>query len=40
MPIRRELRYFYPIDWPQLSALVRFGVVSVKVVYEGRAIPG
>ena len=24
MPIRRELRYFYPIDWPQLSALVRF----------------
>ncbi len=25
MPIRRELRYLYPIDWPQLSALVRFG---------------
>ena len=20
MPIRKELRYFYPIDWPQLSA--------------------
>ena len=25
MPIRRELRWLYPIDWPQLSALVRFG---------------
>ena len=25
MPIRRELRYFYPIDWPQHSALIRFG---------------
>ena len=24
MPIRREHRYFYPIDWPQLSATVRF----------------
>ena len=24
MPIRKELRYFYPIDWPQLSAWVRF----------------
>ena len=25
MPIRRELRWLYPIDWPQFSALVRFG---------------
>ncbi|GJE59101.1 hypothetical protein [Methylobacterium trifolii] len=24
MPIRREHRYFYPIDWRQLSATVRF----------------
>ncbi|MER2249710.1 hypothetical protein ABS772_07250, partial [Methylorubrum podarium] len=25
MPIRREYRFFYPIDWPQLSAVIRFG---------------
>ncbi|GJD41364.1 hypothetical protein [Methylobacterium bullatum] len=25
MPIRREHRFFYPIDWPQLSAVIRFG---------------
>ena len=24
MPIRREFRWLYPIDWPQLSAIVRF----------------
>lgn len=24
MPIRRELRYFYPIDWKELSAQIRF----------------
>lgn len=24
MPIRREFRWLYPIDWPQLSATVRF----------------
>jgi hypothetical protein len=24
VPIRKELRHFYPIDWPQLSAFVRF----------------
>ena len=24
MPIRREHRYFYPIDWKQLSAVIRF----------------
>lgn len=25
MPIRPEHRHFYPIDWPQLSAAIRFG---------------
>ena len=25
MPIRREHRFFYPIDWPQLSMAIRFG---------------
>ncbi len=25
MPIRAESRYFYPLDWPQLSQAVRFG---------------
>ncbi|EWY37220.1 hypothetical protein N825_21055 [Skermanella stibiiresistens SB22] len=24
MPIRAENRYFYPIDWPQLSRTIRF----------------
>ena len=24
MPIKPELRYFYPIDWPQISRWVRF----------------
>ena len=24
MPIRREHRFYYPIDWPQLSAVIRF----------------
>jgi len=24
MPIRRELRGYYPIDWPQLSRVIRF----------------
>ncbi len=24
MPIRREHRWLYPIDWPQLSAMIRF----------------
>ena len=24
MPIRREHRFFYPIDWPQLSDAIRF----------------
>ena len=25
MPIRPQFRYLYPIDWPQLSKLIRFG---------------
>ncbi|MFC3127703.1 hypothetical protein ACFOD4_21780 [Pseudoroseomonas globiformis] len=25
MPIRRELRWLYPIDWSQLSRAIRFG---------------
>ncbi len=24
MPIRKELQWYYPIDWPQISAMVRF----------------
>ena len=24
MPIKRELRWFYPIDWPEISRRVRF----------------
>jgi hypothetical protein len=24
MPIKPELRYYYPIDWPQVSRWVRF----------------
>jgi hypothetical protein len=24
MPIRPEFRWLYPINWPQLSALIRF----------------
>ena len=24
MPIRPEMRWFYPIDWPQISRRVRF----------------
>jgi ribosomal protein S14 len=24
MPIKAEMRWFYPIDWPQLSRYVRF----------------
>jgi hypothetical protein len=24
MPIRPEYKWFYPVDWPQLSAMIRF----------------
>jgi hypothetical protein len=33
MPIRREHRFFYPIDWPKLSIAIRFG--RAKGVCEG-----
>ena len=36
MPIRRELRWLYPIDWPQLSALVRFGRAGGRCERCGR----
>ncbi|MDP4026092.1 hypothetical protein Q8W71_26030 [Methylobacterium sp. NEAU 140] len=37
MPIRREHRFFYPIDWPQLSAVIRFGRARSRC--EGCARP-
>ena len=37
MPIRREQRFFYPIDWPQLSALVRFGRAGGRCDGYGRS---
>ncbi len=36
MPIRRELRWLYPIDWPQLSAVVRFGRAGGRCERCGR----
>ncbi len=36
MPIRREHRFFYPIDWPQLSAVVRFGRAKGRCERCGR----
>jgi hypothetical protein len=36
VPIRRELRWLYPIDWPQLSALVRFGRAGGRCERCGR----
>ncbi len=36
MPIRRELRWFYPIDWPQLSQQVRFGRAKGRCERCGR----
>ncbi|UYW29508.1 hypothetical protein OKC48_13690 [Methylorubrum extorquens] len=36
MPIRREHRYFYPIDWPQLSAVIRFGRAKGRCESCGR----
>ena len=37
MPIRREHRHFYPIDWPQLSAVIRF--VRAQSCCEGCGRP-
>ena len=36
MPIRPEHRYFYPIDWPQLSAMIRFGRAGGRCEACGR----
>ena len=43
MPIRAEMRWFYPIDWPQLSRHVRFerasGVCQGCGRPHGRIVP-
>ena len=31
MPIRREHRFFYPIDWRELSNVIRFGRAGANV---------
>jgi hypothetical protein len=36
MPIRRTLRWFYPLDWPQLSCWVRFERASGICEHCGR----
>ena len=36
MPIRRHQRGFYPIDWPQLSAAIRFGRAGGRCETCGR----
>ena len=36
MPIKPELRYFYPIDWPQVSHWVRFVRAGGKCQVCGR----
>lgn len=36
MPIRREARFHYPIDWPQISDSVRFGRAKGKCESCGR----
>jgi hypothetical protein len=36
VPIRPEHRYFYPIDWPQLSAMIRFGRAGGRCEACGR----
>ncbi|UHC17886.1 hypothetical protein LRS73_08555 [Methylobacterium currus] len=36
MPIRPEHRHFYPIDWPQLSAVIRFGRAGGRCEACGR----
>ncbi|ACK81064.1 hypothetical protein [Methylorubrum extorquens] len=36
MPIRCEHRFFYPIDWPQLSAVIRFGRAKGRYEACGR----
>ena len=36
MPIRREDRHFYPIDWRELSAAIRFGRAKGRCEHCGR----
>jgi hypothetical protein len=36
MPIRPQYRWFYPIDWPQLSASIRFGRAMGRCEHCGR----
>ncbi|MEZ5823976.1 MAG: hypothetical protein R3C97_04330 [Geminicoccaceae bacterium] len=36
MPIRPELRWFYPIDWPELSRRIRFGRAGGRCEHCGR----
>ncbi len=36
MPIHARYRWFYPIDWPQLSAVIRFRRAQGKCVGCGR----
>ena len=36
MPIRRQYRWLYPIDWPQISASIRFGRAKGRCEACGR----
>ena len=36
MPIRPEYRFLYPIDWPQLSAMIRFARAGGRCERCGR----
>jgi hypothetical protein len=36
MPIKRELRFFYPIDWRELSSVIRFGRAAGRCEQCGR----
>ena len=36
MPIRRQYRWLYPIDWPQISVAIRFGRARGRCEQCGR----
>ena len=36
MPIRPQFRWLYPIDWPQLSAMIRFERAQGRCEHCGR----
>jgi hypothetical protein len=40
MPIKRELRFFYPIDWRELSFVIRFNLRRSKRRPWQAAVPG